>query len=118
MTREYMEISINDQCFSLLKIQIDNLLKDTLTKMADRGTDEGAISIKITLKTEETALPNKMDMVEKLAIDWKLTGQIVEKTQADGNVYEADQYYLDWDDPKHPVLRRIPKAQHTVDEYL
>lgn len=116
--REWMELKIDDPAFALLKVQIDNLLRDTITKMTDRSSDEGSISIKIMLKTQEASLPYQQDLVEKLSIDWKLTGQIVEKTQTDGNVYDADQFYLDWENPKNPVMRRIPKAQREIHEYL
>lgn len=116
--RNLIELKIDDPAFALLKIQIDNLLKDTIMKMADRSCDEGAVSIKISLKTEEANLPITHDLVDKLSVDWKLTGQIVEKKQADGNIYDAHEYYLDWDDPKNPTMRLIKDAQHSIDEYM
>lgn len=116
--RDCVELNIDDPAFALLKIQIDNHLRSTISNMVDRNSDEGAISIKIKLKTEEYDLPNRGDLVDRLSVNWTITGQIVEKEQADGNIYDADQYYLSWDDPKHPVLKRIPKAQHEISEYL
>jgi len=70
------------------------------------------------LSTEEAAVPYKSDYVEKLMIGWKLTGQIVEKSQADGNVLNADQYYLDFDEDGKPYMQRIQQAQHEIDEYI
>ena len=109
---------IDDPAYCLLKIQIHNVLNETIDKMDIRDCDEGAVTIKISLKTEETALPYKENTVKKLSVDWKVTGQITEKTQTDGDLYDADKYYMAVDDSGKMILKRIEEAQHTMDEYI
>lgn len=116
--RQKMNLEIDDPAFELLKVQINNELNNTVSKMRLRESDEGTVTIKIQLSTIEAAVPYKSDYVEKLMIGWKLTGQIVEKSQADGNVLNADQYYLDFDEDGKPYMQRIQQAQHEIDEYL
>lgn len=116
--RNRMNPEIDDPMFALLKVQINNELRDTIKKMRARESDEGTVTIKILLTTEEAAIPNQSDYVEKLRINWKLTGQIVEKSQADGNVLNADQYYLTFDEEGKPYMQRIQDGQHEIDEYL
>ena len=117
--RQFMDpTDLDDPAYGLLKIQIHNVLKDTIDKMDLRDCDEGAVTIKISLKTEETALPYRLDTVKKLSVDWKLTGQITEKTQSDGDLYEADKFYMATDDRGNPILKRIEDAQHSIDEFI
>lgn len=116
--RNRMIPEIDDPMFALLKVQINNELRDTIRKMRARESDEGTVTVKILLTTEEAAVPYKSDYAEKLSINWKLTGQIVEKSQADGLVLNADQYYLEFDEDGKPYMQRIQQAQHEIDEYL
>lgn len=39
-----MELRIDDPAFALLKLQIDNHLRSTITNMVDRNSDEGAMN--------------------------------------------------------------------------
>lgn len=116
--RKVMNLEIDDQAFALLKVQINNALKGVVTSMRDHGSDEGTVTVKIALSTEEAAVPDKGDYVEKLSVDWKLTVQIPLKSQTDGGIYDADQYYLDFDENGKPYMQRIQQAQHEIDEYL
>ncbi len=117
--RNFMDpTDLDDPGYALLKVQIHNALRDTIDKMDLRDCEEGQVSVKIALKTEEAVLPYKLDTVKKLSVDWKVTGQITEKTQQDGDIFDADKFYMTVDHGGRMILKRIEEPQHSIDEYL
>lgn len=109
---------IDDPAYALLKVQINNALKKVSKDMEEMGSEDGNVTIKIMLSTEEAAVPYKADYVQKLSVGWKVTQQITIKDQADGGIYDWAQYYLEFDADGIPVMKKIQDAQHEIDEYL
>lgn len=116
--RPIMEMEIDDPAFALLKVQINNALKDVLGKMVETETEDGKITISITLGTEEVVVPYREDYVNQLKVNWKVARQITLKDSTDGNVWGSENYYLEFDEHGKPYMKRIQQAQHEIDEYL